>query len=429
MKKRSRPAHKAAKPVSVRSKPIAGPPEPDLGRAEKLVLQMLAIPGGSGHERRVADFIVRQLRRAGVPDRAIQQDDANRRSPYGGEIGNLVCRLPGTQSGPRRLLMAHMDTVPLCVGARPVVRGDFIVPEDKSTALGADDRAGAAAVLVAALEIVRRGLPHPPLTFLWTIQEEVGLYGARNVRLGMLGKPRLAFNFDGSLSDGVTVGATGGYRMVIHIQGIAGHAGVAPEKGASAITIAALAVARLHEQGWLGRVEKDGRLGTSNVGVIRGGEATNVVAPQVDLRAEARSHDPAFRQEIIAAIERAFHEAAQSVRNVDGATGSVRIEGHLDYEAFKLPDDDPSALAAEATIRAIGAEPVRIISNGGLDANWMTAHGIPTVTLGAGMQNVHTTDERLDLNHFRQACRISLRLATGTEKEGERGRQGDKETR
>ena len=41
--------------------------------------------------------------------------------------------------------------------------------------------------------ILAQGLPHPPLTFLWTVQEEVGLHGARYLRAGLLGKPRLAF--------------------------------------------------------------------------------------------------------------------------------------------------------------------------------------------------------------------------------------------
>jgi len=395
---------------------LEGAPEPDLRRSEDLVIRMLAIPGGSCRERRVAEFIVRQLRRAGVAEQAIRFDDAHRHSPHGGEIGNLVCRLPGTRAGGRRLLMAHLDTVPLCVGARPVVQGDWVVPRDKSTGLGADDRAGAAAVLSAALEIVRRGLPHPPLTFLWTVQEEIGLCGARFARLGLLGKPRLAFNFDGSSPEEVAIGATGGYRMTIQVEGAASHAGVAPEKGVNAITIAALAVARLHRSGWHGRIDRDGRQGTSNIGVIHGGEATNVVPARVEVRAEARSHDPEFRRRIVAAIEDAFCRSARSVRNSEGRRGEVRIEGQLDYESFRLAADDRSVRAAEAAVRAVGGEPLLAISNGGLDANWMTARGVPTVTLGAGATQAHTMEERLDLVRFRQACRVALRLATGRDR-------------
>jgi tripeptide aminopeptidase len=148
------------------------------------------------------------------------------------------------------------------------------------------------------------------------------------------------------------------------------------------------------------------------VGVIRGGEATNVVTPRVDLRAEARSHDPAFRRRIVREMERAFQKAARTVRNREGVAGSVAISGRLDYEAFVLAKNDASVRAAEEAIRAAGGEPFRAVSDGGLDANWMTARGIPTVTLGCGQCNPDTTAERLDLAQFRLACDVALRLAT-----------------
>ena len=386
-----------------------------LDNAERLVMELLSISGSSGREARVMEFITRRLRQAGVPLGSIRFDQAHLRSPLGGQVGNLVCSLPGTRRGVRRLLCAHVDTVPLCQAARPVRRGRWIVPAEKHTGLGADDRAGAAVVLSTAMEILRRKLSHAPLSFLWTVQEEVGLYGARHARLGLLQRPRLAFNFDGGPAARVTIGATGGYRMEICVAGIASHAGGAPEEGVSAIAIAALAIARLHREGWHGRILKHGHRGTSNVGVIHGGEATNVVTPLVELRAEARSHDPAFRARIVRTIERAFQRAARSVRNRSGACGEVRFAGRLDYESFKLPDDDPSVLAAEAAVRQCGGRPFRAVSDGGLDANWLSARGIPAVTLGCGQENPHTAAERLDLAEFRQACRIALRLATTVE--------------
>ena len=388
---------------------------PFLSLAESLLLKLLAIPGISGREGRVMRFLARQLSQADAPAEALRFDRAPCPSPIDGEVGNLVLRLPGTRSGKRRLLVAHVDTVPLCQGAQPIRRGRCIVPADRHTGLGADDRAGTAVLLAVALEIVRRGLPHPPLSFLWTVQEEIGLYGARNARLGLLGKPHLAINFDGGAANKLTVGATGGYRMRIRVTGMASHAGVAPEKGISAIAIASLAIAQLHRQRWLGRIERDGCLGTSNVGVISGGDATNVVAPEVDLRAEVRSHDPAFRHKIIHAIEQAFRKAAQDVRNIDGICGRVRMDGHLDYESFRLDDDEPCVVAAQAAVRRCGAEPILAVSGGGLDANWLTARGIPTVSLGCGQKNGHTVSERLSLTEFRRACQIALCLATGAE--------------
>ncbi len=389
--------------------------EPDLDKALDLVMRLMAIPGKSGEEGAVAEFIQAALRRAGAPASALKSDTVHRRTPIRGQTGNLVLRLPGTQRAPRRLLTAHMDTVPICVGCKPVRNGELVTSANPTTGLGADDRAGVATVLTAALEVLRRKLPHPPLTFCWFVQEETGLHGARLVKKSQLGNPRLAFNWDGGSPTKLTIGATGGYRMQIQINGIASHAGGAPEWGVSAITIASLAIAELHKSGWHGDVRKGKKFGTSNVGVIQGGDATNVVTDRVTVRAEARSHDPVFRKRILAEVERAFQRAAREVKNAGGARGSVEINSGLDYESFKLADDEPCVLAAEAAVRAVGGEPERAIANGGVDANWLTAHGIPSVTLGCGQLNVHTVNEALDVQPFETACRIALRLATATE--------------
>jgi tripeptide aminopeptidase len=385
----------------------------DERRALAQVMELMAIPGGSGDEAAVADYVRQKLLAGGASADAIAFDSAQRQTPLAGNCGNLIFQLPGTVRAPRRLLMAHMDTVPVCLGAKPVRKGNAVVSSDKQTGLGADDRAGVAVLLETALAILQRGLPHPPLTFLWAIQEEIGLYGARNVELKRLAKPKLAFNFDGGSAEKLTIGATGGYRLEIDIEGLASHAGGAPEEGISAIAIASLAIADLVKHGWHGKIQKAGRTGTSNVGTIGGGVATNVVADRVLIRAEARSHDPTFRMEIVAAVRAAFERAAGAVKNTAGRSGKVRFDGRLDYESFKLSEDDPSLLAAEDAVLRAGGQPLRAISNGGLDANWMTARGIPTVTLGCGQVNIHTTSESLDIAQFFSACRIALVLATG----------------
>jgi len=383
--------------------------------ALRLVIQMLAIPGRSGDEAAVMDFIRGKLIEAGAPPAAFTNDDAHRRSPIGGKVGNLSLKLPGTIRGPRRMLSAHVDTVPICVGSRPTRKGGRIVSANKKTGLGGDDRAGAAIILTAALAILRANLPHPPLTFLWTIEEEAGLLGARHIRVAKLGKPKLAFNFDGGAPHTLKIGATGGYRMTIDIHGLAAHAGNHPEHGVSAIAIAAIAIADLAANGWHGLIERNGHAGTSNVGVIQGGEATNVVTDHVQLRVEARSHDPKFRERIVKEIRSAFERAAASVRNTDGKAGRVEFDGRLDYEAFRLALDEPCVIAAAAAIEEEGLNADLAVTNGGLDANWLTAHGIPTVTLGCGQRNIHTVSEELDIAEFHTACRIALRLATAAD--------------
>ena len=378
-----------------------------------LVLQMMAIPGKSGQERQIAEFIVSRLRDSGVPDAAIQFDTAHKKSHIGGEVGNLIVKLPGTVRGPRRLLMAHMDTVPLCVGSQPYLDGEFIRSRDPKTALGGDNRAGSAVVLSTWLRIAKDGLPHPPLTLFWPVQEEVGLVGARYVTASKLGKPQLCFNWDGGLPNMAVIGATGDDHLAIKIHGLASHAGAHPEHGINAAVIAGLAIAELQAEGWHGLVVKGKQTGTSNIGVVSGGDATNVVMDTLTLHAEARSHNPKFRARIVEAYRKAFVKAAKSVRNAAGQCGSVDFEPRHKYESFRLSETEPVVQAALGAIRAVGMEPLTRISNGGLDANWMFAHGLTTVTLGCGQAGIHTIKEELSVTQFEQACKVALLLATG----------------
>jgi tripeptide aminopeptidase len=222
----------------------------------------------------------------------------------------------------------------------------------------------------------------------------------------------MCFNWDGGAANVATIGATGAFHLEITVRGKAAHAGAHPEDGVSAIAIASMAISDLVANGWHGLIVKGKKTGTSNIGVIRGGAATNVVTDRVDLEAEARSHDPAFRQKIVEAIIAAFAKAAKSLRSASGERGQVEFDIQDKYESFRLDKTELNVATAVDAIHRRGLEPDLRISNGGLDANWMTAHGFPTVTLGCGQSGIHTTAETLDLEQFEHACEIALDLAT-----------------
>ena len=228
-----------------------------------------------------------------------------------------------------------------------------------------------------------------------------------------LGAPKYCFNWDGGHPRFVNIGATGDYGIEIEIRGLASHAGVHQERGVSAIAIAALAIADLTENGWHGLIQKGRNRGTSNVGVIQGGEATNVVTPLLTLRAEVRSHDPVFRLRIVDAYRKAFEKAARSVKSSEGVAGQVEFSAELKYESFRLDAAEPVVSLAKTAVSTVGLTPELSVGNGGLDANWMTAHGLPTVTLGCGQNDIHTIREWLDIPSFLMGCRIGLLLASG----------------
>jgi tripeptide aminopeptidase len=386
--------------------------------AVERLMRFLAVEGITGQEKAIGREVVRALEEAGVPRKAVRFDSAHERIPLPTQTGNLIVTLPGTRPGPRLLFLTHLDTVPLCAGAVPVRAGKDRITSQGATALGGDNRTGVACLVTLAATLLARGLPHPPLTLLFTVREESGLFGARHVDPADLGGAVMGFNVDGRSPAEVTVGAVGADRWEAEVTGRAAHAGVHPEKGISATLVAALALAEVHAGGWFGKVRQDGREGTSNVGSVAGrdgksaGEATNVVTDYVRVRGESRSHDARFFKEITRAYRDAFARAAARVTDDRGRKARVRFTSRLDYHPFRLKDGAPAVRHAEAAARRAGLRPTLRVANGGLDANWLVRHGVPTVTLGAGQNNIHTTEEYVEVHLFLEGCRMALALAT-----------------
>lgn len=384
------------------------------------LMRFLAIEGVTGQEGAIGQDIVAALKENGVPARAIRFDNAHKQIPFPTETGNLIVDIAGRgalKDAPRLLFMTHMDTVPLCAGAKPKLKGRKIV-NDAKTALGGDNRTGCAVLVSLVAELAAHKPDHPPLTLLFTVREESGLWGARFVDLADLGAAKMGFNFDGRYANAVTIGALGADRWEVEIFGRASHAGGAPERGISSTMILAEALADVRKGGWFGRVVKGDRVGTSNVGQVMGadagaaGQATNVVTDYVKVRGESRSHDAKFFKEITAAYKAAFTAAAERITNSEGKAGRVKFTTHTDYHPFRLKETLPVVKRAVEAATAAGLTPDVRVANGGLDANWLSRNGLPTVTFGAGQVEAHTTDEWVDLNEFDNACRLAVTLAT-----------------
>lgn len=379
------------------------------------LMEYLSIEGVTGHEKAIGEAVENSLRSVGAT--AITRDDAHRSIPLPTETGNLIVMLPGTTGGPRRLLSTHLDTVPLCAGAVPVRKGPRIVPAGK-TALGGDNRAGVACLVTVAATILERKLPHPPLTFLFTVREESGLWGARFAKAADLGHPAMGFNADGGVPGQLTVGAVGADRWEVEIFGKAAHAGVHPERGVSSTLAASLAIAQVHRDGWFGKIRKKGHEGTSNIGPFgdaagrAAGQATNVVTDYVKIQGESRSHETAFITAITRAYAAAFKEAAKKVTNVDGTSAKVKFAHRRDYFPFRLKESSPVVRFAMDAAKQAGIEAVTRVGNGGLDANWLTRNGIPTITYGVGQNAIHTVDEYVEIGDFLDGCRLALAFAT-----------------
>ncbi|MDQ2634759.1 MAG: M20/M25/M40 family metallo-hydrolase [Pseudomonadota bacterium] len=398
--------------------PMSKPSIPlDVGAAEDYLMRFLSVEGVTGQEANIAAAVSDALKDIGVPASAIRFDDANKRIPLPTETGNLIVDLPGTRSGPRLLFSTHLDTVPLCAGAKPKKEGDRIV-SDGTTALGGDARTGVALLVVLVETLIKHKLPHPPITLLFTVREESGLHGARELNPADLGGPVMCINVDGMLAKDLIIGAVGQENWEVEITGRASHAGVAPEQGISATMVGAIALAEARSAGWFGKVVKPDGRGTSNVGIFGGkdnkpaGDATNVVTDYAFIKGEARSPESAFATKIAKGYEEAFAKAQAEVKDHKGDTAKVKFSHKASYPPFELAKDAPVVKRATKALEALGIEANYLFSNGGLDANWLDKHGVPTITIGAGQAEIHTIKEYVNLAEYEKGCRLGILMAT-----------------
>jgi tripeptide aminopeptidase len=332
-------------------------------------------------EGRFAALLEERLRALGF---AVEYDNAHQ--AIGGEVGNLIARLPATDASlPTLMLESHMDTVGPGEGIQPVV-GETHITSAGNTILGADAKAGCVVILHAVREVVRTGIPHGELQVVYCIAEEIGLLGAYHLDYSRL-SPDYCYVFDGGKEPGhMTTAAPSAYKMTYRVRGLAAHAGVRPEAGVNAIVAAAHGIARMK----LGRIDFET---TANIGVISGGTARNIVPDLCVLKGEARSHDEEKLNRQLAHMRMCLEHAAQE-------TGATLEEPDLEasYRRFHLPDDAPIVRIGWEAAQALGYEPATEMGGGGSDANVFNEHGIPALICATGSEGAHTLEERLDID-------------------------------
>ena len=356
-----------------------------------LFVELARVPSPPGEERAVADRVLEYLRGLALP---VEEDDAG--AKIGSTIGNLLCRLEPTAEGTPLFFCAHLDTVPPQGPIEPVL-DDGVLRNAGGTILGADNKAGVAAMLEAVRLVVAENRPHGGIELLFTPKEEVGLRGASAFDQDRL-RARMGYVYDHAGPVGeVILGAPFQCKLDASFHGRAAHSGMYPEEGRSAIVAAARAIADLR----LGRLDEET---TANVGEIQGGTARNIVPDRCSFAAEARSHNERKLGELIQEMLETITFAAQ--------LAECDVETEVDPSArgyrFKR-DDEPVRIAAEALERA-GLQPTYGLSGGGADANVFNERGLECVNLANGMTDIHTPDERISVADLELMVDVTLAL-------------------
>jgi len=360
-------------------------------RLIKLFLELVQIDSETGNEKPVADYLEPILTRLGFN---VQYDNANVKFPS--NTGNLIAKLGDTKSADTLLLSSHMDTVKPGLGVKPSIKDGYIV-SDGTTILGSDDKAGIAAIIEAVEAATEQGKEVKPLEIVFCIAEEGGLNGSKYLDYSMIDAKRGVVFDSGGAPGEVIVRGPAQDKIDVVIKGKPAHAGVCPEEGVSAIQIAASAINRMN----LLRIDEDT---TANIGTITGGMATNIVCPEVVIKAEARSlkNDKLVHQ--TAHMVECFEQAAEEFGQV------AEIEIQRAYDAFEVEMDHSIIKDVTKAIEAIGATPEFKGTGGGSDTNNYNQHGIAAINLGVGMEKVHTLEERISIENLTKTAELAFNI-------------------
>ncbi len=352
-------------------------------RIIKDFLELSAIDSVSFKEREFADVLKQKLELLGIK---AHEDSAS--DKIGSTAGNVYAFWKGEENLPKILLSAHMDTVEPGIGKKAIYdTKKGILRSDGKTVLGADDIAGIVEILEAIRLIQESGKKHKSVELLFPVAEEVYTKGSSAFDYSKLSaKEAYCLDLSGHVGAAAIKAPTLiSFRITIH--GKASHAGFAPEKGVNAIEIAAKAIAGIKQ----GQVDEDSTL---NIGTIKGGTATNIVSDEVELEGEIRSFKHESALKLLEDTKFKFEEEA--IRLGAGITG-IDFKSEIHLIAYERNEDEEVVKNFRTAAKKTGIEPKLISTMGGADNHQFNKNGIKGIVLSCGMQNVHTTEEYIEI--------------------------------
>ncbi|MCF7942514.1 MAG: M20/M25/M40 family metallo-hydrolase [Spirochaetia bacterium] len=362
------------------------------------LISLCSIPAPSCSELPVSEFIRSYLE--SLDQEGIMVYEYPKESiPQGGDCADLLITVSGRAPGRECVLLcAHLDTVPVPTDRAPVVLlDDGKLHTGGAQVLGGDDRAGVA----AALEMISYAAEHPQLhgglEVLFTVQEEIGCRGSRDLDLSLI-RSRYGYNLDGETPPGTLITrapAKSTYRCTV--EGRSAHAALAPSEGINAIQVAARMISQLPQ----GQLDEDS---TANVGMICGGAQTNIIPDTVTFTGELRSFSEERFSHHRKTIDRICTEQARL------AEAHVQISWEHGYSGYLIPPERQVIKRFIAACNALQIPHELLSSPGGGDSNNLNAGGLDVVVFGLGMHHIHTPDEYLLIDEFSQAVKLLARI-------------------
>jgi len=342
-------------------------------RMIKQFMEMVQIDSESSNEANFINYLEKEFQKLGAE--TIQDS-----------YGNLIAKLPakGCEGKDPILLSCHADTVKPGVGIEPVLKNG-VIRSKGDTILGADDKAGIAEML----EALRIAEVRPPVEVAISREEEIGLFGVKNLDYSLLSAKK-GFLLDNDTLDTIIIGGPSYYTFDVTVKGKSAHAGMEPEKGVNAIVAASKAIAALQ----IGRIDHET---TANVGIIEGGIVRNGVPDKVVFKAECRSlkHEKA---------EKLANEMKEIiVREVKAAGAKVDIDEKNLCKAVDIPESSFTVSLSKQALKKVGIDAKATFMTGFTDASIYNNMGIEMAVVGIGARNEHSLEEHIYVEDMEKA--------------------------
>ncbi len=321
----------------------------------------------------------------------------DRQEYYGDHL--IATHTGKTAGGPRILLIGHIDTVlpegeaerrPFAISRRDGAR--------IATGPGVLDMKSGVLIGMYALHLLIEGQEanYSNVTFLCNSDEEVGSPSSRPLVQDLAQQADAVLVLEPGRARETIVSSRKGcgqYRVEVH--GLSAHAGVEPQRGRNAILELSFQVQKM--QALNGTIPG----ATLSVGIVRGGERTNVVPDYAYFDMDVRTSD----QGSLKALEAAMRQVT-SQNELQGTR--ITLSGSMLCQPFERNSHNTRLIeVAREAGHELGLKIQDVGSGGASDANTTAAMGIPTLDgLGAGGGLAHNPGEFIELDYL--PTRIAL---------------------
>ena len=355
----------------------------------------------------LADFLVEELKNIGVSDAARD------------ELCYVYGHIPAT-AGCEKLpaigLISHMDTSPDVSGKNvkpqiitfdgtnaPMVDSCYIGKElvvtDRTTLLGADDKAGIAEIISACEDIINGGIKHGKICICFTPDEEIGR-GADRLDLERLGAD-FAYTVDGGELGGIEYENFNAAGAILTVHGINTHPGSAKNKMKNAVLMLNEFISMLPAEQTPAHTE--GREGFFHVAGMNGDETS------ATLRMIIRDHDRETFEK-----RKAFVSAVTDFLNKKYGEGTFELSVRDSYYNMREIIEKHMDIVerAQNAMRLADVEPYTVPIRGGTDGARLSFDGLPCPNLSTGGMNFHSIYEAVPTEAFSKMSEVLVNIVS-----------------